>query len=280
MNIKAVFLASLCLPLLSGCKSSVHQEKYDNADKYLIGSHTYEERIDSISVEWICGKVDLVEDETITGAKLEEDTPYGDKEKVHSYFADGKLDVRFMESNHRAYIESKYKVLKLTFNPNLDKFAVSVTSGELTLNRVSANDVSLTATSGKIEVGTIVSSKTYVKATSGDIQLSNVVSEETSFEMTSGSISTGSIAAKNFKFNATSGSSAFKFDALENGEVKFTSGSSKVKMPESGAKVGVEKTSGSVNASEKYSSFGSTYSYGDESSVLRIEMTSGSIYLS
>ena len=280
MNFKVVSLAILCLPLLSGCKSSVHQEKYDNADKYLVGSQTYTDRVESISVEWICGKVDLVEDETIVGAKLEEDTPYGDKEKVHSYLSDGKLDVRFMESNHRAYIESKYKVLKLTFNPNLDKFAASITSGVLTLNRISANDVSITATSGKIDVGTIVSSKTYVKATSGEIQLNNVVSEETTFEMTSGSISTGSIIAKTFKFNATSGSSAFKFDALENGEIKFTSGSTKVKMPESGAKVGVEKTSGSVNHSDKYSSFGSTYSYGDEKSVLAINITSGSIYLS
>ena len=68
-------LGLLILGLLGlSLTSCISGEVYADADKYLAGDQTYDEYITSLDIDWVSGTLTLVEDETIEGVKIVEDT--------------------------------------------------------------------------------------------------------------------------------------------------------------------------------------------------------------
>ena len=57
---------------LSGCGTSMGV--YADADKYLVGEQNYIEEVNTIDIDWISGKIILVEDETVDGVIIKEET--------------------------------------------------------------------------------------------------------------------------------------------------------------------------------------------------------------
>ena len=56
----------------TGCVNYVTQQRYANAEKYVVGDQTYEETVTSLNVEWLCGTLTLIEDENATAVTLKE----------------------------------------------------------------------------------------------------------------------------------------------------------------------------------------------------------------
>jgi hypothetical protein len=259
-QIALIGLFSLMSISLTGC--GTHVGYYANADKYLAGNQTYEEEISSIDIDWISGSVTLVEDETVTGVKVEEVTDLTkEKEWVHSYIDNGKLMIKFFASNTWCSKMFGYtKELTVTYHPGLESVNVDLTSGSLKAESITATDVNIDMTSGKANVNKIVADSVDVDLTSGDIEIKDITAKEFDADLTSGTITVG-------------------FTSINKGSFDLTSGKINMTLPSDGGTVKVSKTSGSVSTERECSVNNSTYKFGSGAAQIDVSMTSGKLII-
>lgn len=259
-QIALIGLFSLMSISLTGC--GTHVGSYANADKYLAGNQTYEETITAVDVDWISGSVTLVEDETVTGVKVEEVTDLTkEKEWVHSYIDNGKLMIKFFASNTWCSKLFGYtKELTVTYHPGLESVNVDLTSGSLKAESITATDVNIDMTSGKASVDKIVADSLDVDLTSGNIEIKNVTAKDFDADLTSGTITTG-------------------FTAIDNADFDLTSGKINMTLPSDGGTVKVSKTSGSVSTERECSIDNNIYKFGTGEADIKVSMTSGKLVI-
>lgn len=259
---KLVALSLLGLMTLSLTSCGTHVGYYANADKYLAGNQTYVEEITAIDIDWISGSVTLVEDETVTGVKVEEVTDLEkEKEWVHSYIDGGKLMIKFFAANTWCSRLFDYtKELTVTYHPGLESVNVDLTSGSLKAQTITAKDVNIDMTSGNAVVDNIVADKVDIDLTSGDIE-------------------TKKITAKKFDADLTSGTITVGFTSIEDADFDLTSGKINLTIPEDGASVKVSKTSGSVKTERECSIDNNLYKFGTGSANIKVSMTSGKLII-
>ena len=259
---KQIALTLLGLMTLSLTSCGTHVGHYANADKYLAGNQTYAEEISAIDIDWISGSVTLVEDETITGVKVEEVTDLEkEKEWVHSYIDNGKLMIKFFAANTWCSRLFDYtKELTVTYHPGLESVNVDLTSGSLKAESITAKDVNIDMTSGKANINNIVADNVDVDLTSGDIEIKDVTAKEFDADLTSGTIAVG-------------------FTAINDASFDLTSGKINMTIPEDGASVKDSKTSGSVKTERDCSIDNNLYKFGTGSANIRVSMTSGKVII-
>lgn len=233
---------------------------YANADKYLIGTQEYSDAPNTISIEWVSGKITLVEDESIQGAKVEESNSLKDEEKVHSYFNNSELDIRFCQSGYvkLSSIDRLQKNLILTYRPSTTKLNVSLTSGRLVAESITAKEANIAITSGQAEINSW-------KAETANISL------------TSGMAAIRAIDANSFKGSYTSGSFDLGFEKIAQASISGTSGATTITLPQDGGVVATNVTSGRVFADGDYKRDDKKYIYGDGKSQFSVNVTSGTI---
>ena len=255
-----LFLLGLFGLSLTGCGSSIGA--YADADKYLAGNQTYSESITSLDVDWVSGTLTLVEDVTIEGVKIEEDTNLTkEQELVHSYLNNGELKIKYFASGYVKTGFSKIiKNLTVTYNPGLSVIDVDLTSGKLNAETMTAEKVNIDMTSGSANIGVII-------AKDGDM------------DMTSGNMTINHVAATNFDVDLTSGDIKVGFDSIENASFDSTSGTIDMTLPLAGGEVKVSKTSGSVTTNRECSVSNNTYKFGDGGSKIKVSMTSGKLII-
>ena len=271
----------LSLPLLSGCNTQVSMGYYSDAEKYLVGNQTYEGEITSIDIDWIKGLVQLKPSVDINGVKIEEENNLEDNSKVHTYFDNGKLSMKFMASGHRAFIDEKDKHVLLTYNPSkIASIDIGMTSGKLLGSSIHASeDIEISLTSGRAEIESLRSPKAEINITSGYVEVGEFIGNELEAKMTTGTIITKNIHAKTYKGRATSGTLEASFVQLESGSINATSATIKMTMPEEGGKVTLNKTSGSVTANRECTVDGKTYTFGNGSAMIDIDISSGKVII-
>ena len=259
---KQIALTLLGLMTLSLTSCGTHVGHYANADKYLAGNQTYTEEITAIDIDWISGSVTLVEDETITGVKVEEETDLEkEKEWVHSYIDNGKLMIKFFAANTWCSRLFDYtKELTVTYHPGLESVNVDLTSGSLKAESITAKDVNIDMTSGKANINNIVADNVDVDLTSGEIEIKDVTAKEFDADLTSGTITVG-------------------FTAIDDASFDLTSGKINMTIPEDGASVKVSKTSGSVKTERECSIDNNLYKFGTGSANIKVSMTSGKVII-
>ena len=295
-----VFVTLGTLPLmLTSCKTVSRYKKYENADKYIFGSQTYEEAVNNISIDWVSGKLNLVEDESITGVKIEEENELEAEAKVHSWFNNGDLDIKFFKSGYRcAFDPDKDKVLTVTYHPGLTSLSVSLTSGSLNSNNIRSEKVNIALTSGSIAIGDVYAlTDVNIAATSGELDTGKINADTVNLSLTSGAATIRGINAKNVSSKSTSGkmiigesnvatlASSFtsgefraKFISAESVDVKGTSGSIEITLPEEGGVVHATKTSGSIKIERTdYHTYDGDYLIGTGDGKYNLNITSGSI---
>ena len=86
----------------------------------------------------------------------------------------------------------------------------------------------------------------------------------------------GEISA-NIDLNATSGTVVTQFDYTEQSKFNLTSGDLRIKIPEAGGSLKIEKTSGYVNIGPKYVISDDRYLIGDGVAKIDVKITSGSV---
>ena len=259
---KQIALCLLGFMSLSLTSCGTHVGHYANADKYLAGNQTYTEEITSLDIDWISGSVTLVEDETITGVKVEEVTDLEkEKEWVHSYIDNGKLMIKFFAANTWCSRLFDYtKELTVTYHPGLESVKIDLTSGSLNAESITAKDVDIDMTSGKANINNIVADSVDTDLTSGNIELNNITAKEFDADLTSGTITTG-------------------FTAIEKANYSLTSGKINLTLPSDGGTVKVSKTSGGVKTERECSVDNGVYKFGTGLAEIKVSMTSGKLVI-
>ena len=257
---KQIALGMLGLMTLSLTSCGAYVGVYANANKYLAGNQTYEQEITALDIDWISGSVTLVEDETITGVKIEEVTDLtNEKELVHSYIDNGKLMIKFFASGHRcSKIFGYTKDLTVTYKPGLEKINIDLTSGSLKASSVTANEFELDMTSGNAKIDNVTANKVDTDLTSGEIEMKKVTAQELDADLTSGTFTVG-------------------FNSINTASFGLTSGKINMTLPEDGGTVKVSKTSGTINTNRECSVNNNTYKFGTGSADIKVSMTSGKL---
>ena len=257
-NIIIGLLSLITMPL-SSC--GVHTNTYPDADKYVAGNvMMHDVNITSLDIDWISGTLTLIEDDSIGGVEIEEDTDATkEQELVHSYLNNGKLNIKFCASGYtfnRTF--GIKKNLKVKYCPGLNDININLTSGKASAETLTAKKIDLDMTSGSISVNTIKAQDVDVDFTSGDIVINH-------------------LTASNFNSDSTSGTIKVGFDDISKASFDLTSGNVDMTLPSEGGKVKVDKTSGKVNAIRDCSVNKNTYTFGEGTAEISVSMTSGKI---
>ena len=300
---KRIFIAIICVFALivvcfglTACVGYTTQKRYDDADKYLVGSQTYEvTELVRLKVDWTVGTVTLVEDDTTTCVTVIEENALSDEKKVHSYYHDGILDIHFWQSGLRGVVSEREKHLTITY-PSVCDLRVEMTSGDVVADKLTAENVSIKMTSGDIDIKKLQSVSFACQMTSGDLAIDEMESKEITFEMTSGKGKFGSVKAetvtmsqtsgdivvremetKSFSSDSTSGDLDVAFTRVGRASITMTSGDTEIQLPESGATASIAMTSGSFKTDLPYVVDMGKYVFGDGECELGIKMTSGTL---
>ena len=256
-NRLAIAMLSI-LPLsLSSCGTMM--DVYADADKYLVGNQTYNSALTTLDIDWISGNLTLVEDASLEGVKIEEDTTLtNDDELVHSYLNEGILKIKYFASGHVCHTFNYKKDLKVSYKPGLDLIHINLTSGHVNSDVISSRRLELDMTSGTAKIKSLTSDEVDVDLTSGSVEVTTMNSKSLRSDMTSGSWSVGFAYIETAKFDLTSG------------DVNMT-------LPNDGGKVKVSKTSGRVVTNRQCSISGDTYTFDSGLADIQVSMTSGSV---
>lgn len=259
---------------LSGCFSVT---VYANADKYVAGSQYYDGELMTLDISWTSGSVTLIQDENAGQITIEEENNLEESKKVHSYFHDGILSIKYCKSGIRVgNIKSTDKKLFITF-PKLTTLNLAITSGSFICEKLDAEKMNLKMTSGSIDLGEINSDDFRLKITSGEVNIASLTSKTANFDSTSGKITIDNLKVEEGKFHSTSGSINVKVEMANKLEFDLTSGNIDLTIPENGATLRLHKTSGKFNSTREHTTENNTYVYGDGSCDIKIDITSGNV---
>lgn len=263
---------------LSACGTFI--TSYANADKYVAGTQYYEGELKKLDISWISGSITLIEDETASEITVKEDNNLDEAKKVHSYFNDGTLSIKYCKSGLGfQHFFAEDKQLSVTF-PSLENLVVSLTSGKLNIEKLNAKSLAISVTSGTVEIGQAeVETTSKISATSGKLIIGSYTTEKFTLSMTSGSATIDELSTDEAKFEFTSGKLTAKLKQANKVDVDITSGTIDLTIPEAGATVKIDKTSGSFSSDREHTSNKNVYTFGDGSCKVDIDMTSGKIII-
>ncbi len=195
-----IFVLASCAPngenIVAGITDPTRHYTYDDGEKYQTGEFAQTtEEIDSISIDWLTGSVNVIGEDR-AGIIVQED--YRPKEgyepySVHTYQKDGTLYIKFMHVNLRITTEIPNKNLTVTVPKDFDYKKISITTDTATC---SVSDVicrDFAHDSGGIGADFLTENCTYKSffsnVTTGDTVIHNCTfSEKTEFIMGTGSV--------------------------------------------------------------------------------------------
>lgn len=278
-----VFLL-LIVALLSGCVNIFSIPSYTDQDKYLIGNQEYEGELDTLDINWLFGKVKLIEDENATKIIVREENELPDTLKVHSYFVDGKLYIKFGEAGYKGSgIKSSEKSLEITYK-SLKNINIELTSGAVYADKINADVAKIGLTSGSVNVDTLNVPTIIASITSGKFSINNLSANDATFKMTSGSINVDSSYIDKLNCELSSGSCNFNLKSCKDATFKATSGTITLTIPDDiKTKITLNKTSGGLRTQKTFTRVDKEYTFGpmdaDINSTITINMTSGSVVI-
>lgn len=279
MNILKKAMAFVIGALLAGSLAACinFSGSYANADKYLVGTQYYDGELKTLDINWTQGKVTLIQDETTDHITVREDNDLPDGKKVHSWFNEGTLYIKFCQSGYiYTNVISADKQLYVTF-PKLENLDLDVTSGSAVIEKIDAVKIDVSVTSGNVEIGEAIAETFTTKVTSGNVNLGDITADKFTCKVTSGKTTIDSLNTKEGTFNSTSGSIKANIPSAEKLEFHITSGNLDLTIPEAGATISLNKTSGKFSSTRAHTAENNTYVFGDGVCSIKIKITSGDV---
>jgi len=269
-------ILSVCFGF-TGCVDYITQQKYANADEYAIGDQTYESEVTTLNVDWLCGSMTVIEDETATSITLKETgKKLTEKTSMRSNFSEGVLDVKFWKSGYRSTTKDCEKDLVITC-PSVRYLNLKLSSGKFTAEKLTAKVVHITMTSGTAAFGEIDADEVTLIKTSGETTVRALSAKEATVQATSGKFTIKKCAAENFSSELTSGELSVDFLSLGSANMRMTSGSVRIGIPAGGAAIDLHKTTGELKTTLEYVKDGGEYLFGKGESKIEFHMTSGAL---
>lgn len=236
-------------------------DTYENAKEYSQSDADIADTVKNLDIHWTAGKVRIAyhSDQTVLLRETSKKSVSPDMEM--RWWLDGDtLRVQYAKSGFRfAFLQPKKELtVTLPENISLKNVGISVTSADMEIPSLKAEDLKLSAVSGDISADADVKTAG-MTVTSGDIQFSSRECEDTQISCTSGNIRVDLAALKSLQVDATSGDVT-------------------ASLPDSpGFTADLNTTSGDINTSLAMTRQGSVYVCGDGSGKVEIHTVSGDI---
>lgn len=231
----SVILCAALLLTLTSCVTvkvgdSTNYDKYDNSAKYTTGNFEYNAAdVKKIVINWVGGKIELVESCESVLAVSENATTLTDGEKMR-YFLDGDtLKIHYCESGHIGLIDETQKYLTVSVPENIDikinavnsdvsatelnpeSFDVNIVSGSVSIDSVTTNEFDVNSVSGGLSVGTLFADEIDAESVSGNIELKSVVADKITTYSVSGKLSATITSATSIDSETVSGNITLDF---------------------------------------------------------------------
>lgn len=220
--------------------------KYKNADSYTVGGGEISEDIDTITIDWRGGSVDVktYDGSTVkiseTGAKDEDDA-------LRYRVNDGKLDIRYRKSYFWiiGFMRESEKQLTVLVprTMSLEKLEIGAVSAATSAN-VSAEHFTVNGVSGKTEIADVKCKSLTVDTVSGNVNIQNCSGEKLDVNGVSGTTEAAQCDFGEIDIDTVSGDTVYSGGT---GSVKFSSTSAEGRFDiPADAHVDAETVSGNV----------------------------------
>lgn len=317
MKRKVLFLIAALMAaviLLSSCTlgflNSMTFDIYPNADKYEVGSFSYDkEGIEKIVIDWVGGRVAVYEEAEGGTAQLEiseNSATLVTSKRMHHYTENGVIHIKYCESGFTGSFSSdeiKNKELfvvvpvgiELVINAisaDVDVYSgyisdgtnksaetaqpaslnISSVSGDIYIGKTKCDSAKLESVSGAVKVSGEFKTIT-AKTVSGDISLDKSVSESAKIESVSGKIDAGGNLSS-VTAKTVSGSITIG-GFFEKADISSTSG--KVTIGDFDGTLEFHTTSGKLKSSIPHTEDGKTYVFGNSGATAKVGTVSGDL---
>ena len=287
-------IAAVCVVALLACGVMVFFKivniglNYANAEKYTAGGAEIEGEVKNLAIDWTDGEVNIAYHAKSTVEISETASKAISKDEALHWWLDGNtLRIQYAKSGfslRRLFsFGSKNKMLTVALPEGtaLDDVEIDVTSGNVKVPDLRAENVKIGLTSGDLAIKQSgATERMELTNTSGNIDAA--VSDVGSLvvDVTSGDINVEGGAVKNASVKKTSGKIGIKLTAFDDLKIKATSGNITAALPsEPGYRAEIDTTSGNFDYTVALARDGKAYTCGDGSAKLIIDSTSGNVRL-
>lgn len=287
-------IAAVCVVALLACgllvlfRSVRNGLNYANAEKYTAGGAEIDGAVRNLAVDWVDGEVNIAyhDKDTVEIAETASKAISGD-EALRWWLDGDTLRIRYAKSGFslRKLFSFNNRGKKLTVTlpegAALGDVGIHVTSGNVTVPDLAADQVKIDLTSGDLAIRqTGTTERMELGSTSGNIDA--VLSDVGNLvvDVTSGDIRVEGGAATKTSIESTSGKIDVTLAAFEELKIEATSGNITAALPSKpGYRAEVDTTSGSFDYTVALARDGKAYTCGDGSARLEIDSTSGNVRL-
>ena len=173
-------MISVVMMCLCGCSVGFvngSAVSYDNADKYTAGDREITDKIDTLDIDWVSGKVTVSAGGSTVKVKETTDADLDDNLKVHTWADGSTLHVRFCKSGER-YSKSAEKTLEITVPSEtvFEDIKVNTSSADIVCEGVAAKTAEMDSSSGELTYNGNAGSFD-ADSSSGNISFSGIASD-------------------------------------------------------------------------------------------------------
>lgn len=259
---KKILMVIMVVVMLTSCDAEfIAKYNFDDYDKFLEVSKSLKDRSEVVAIDVVEEmKVEDVKnvDIELTSENLYIVTEKRDTIKIHYFglFLDKKLtgpEVEIktkstfsLDVNHKNGFEQS-KAIAILYLPEdyIGDLEIYLTSGNIDMEEVLAEDIYISITSGNVNFKNIESNDLSVNFTSGNIGGDNIKGENVEFKGTSGNVDVEIITGDSLNIRSTSGNNYIKEIDMEDTNVKLSSGN--INFKEINGNMNIKATSGTIN---------------------------------
>lgn len=259
--------------------------KYDDYKKYSAGDFSCRASdVNSIDIEWINGKIELVkaEGETLYVTESSADiSNIDDDMKVHCYVKNGTLYIKFCAAGYKySKINDKCKHLKVCVPENAD-IDIDTVSSDINIGDAVFDRLNIDVISGNIDGQKVYADKVNINTTSGSVSFESLTAKNADFDTVSGNIKIKAMNISGAEMNSVSGDADIALSSKADIDFSSVSGSVTIKLPDNiGAKVRIDSVSGAFHSKKTFTEERKdVYVIGNGECLFDIDTTSGDIYI-
>ena len=142
-------IAAMVGLVLCGCNNTKVKITYEHPELYSVGDATIEQPVNSISIDWVAGGVDIrYADSNVFRIREESDSILGDSLQMrYCVTDDGELKIKFCQSgsyrNGRLLDINKMLFVEVPHNVNLDEIEIDMVGGIISYDSVPCRKLNL-----------------------------------------------------------------------------------------------------------------------------------------
>jgi len=229
---KLVGLSFILLEILCFCNCSYKLNNnirdsfsdYENASEYQRGNFSYNayDVYEEISIDWINGKITLVETGEDILRVTENSENLTEDEKVHYLIENGKMSIQYAKAGYSQKIDEKYKEIVIEV-PKKVKITIHTMNTNIEGDILQPSELEIIGVSTNIHIHQLYANVLNTNFVSGEIQISNLLTGKLNVMTTSAKIDIGIIGSINGEIHTDSGDVHLKVKEDLGVKIDFTS---------------------------------------------------------